>query len=95
LVEEGTALFPDAVTARGRRHVEELARAVALGDRAAVVFVVQRDDATRFAPHDASDPLFGQALRLAAAAGVEVYAYTCRVSEQEVCIDRPIPVMLS
>jgi sugar fermentation stimulation protein A len=94
LVEGGTALFPDAVTARGRRHLEELSRAVASGDRAAVVFVVQRDDAQRFAPHDESDPAFGAALREAAGAGVEAYAYACRVAESEVSIVRPLPVVL-
>jgi len=94
LVEAGTALFPDAVTARGRRHLGELTRAVAAGDRGAVVFVVQRDDAARFAPHDESDPAFGAALREAAKAGVEVYAYACRVSEDEVVITRSLPVVL-
>lgn len=94
LVEEGTALFPDAVTARGRRHLGELSRAMASGDRAAVVFVVQRDDARCFAPHDESDPAFGAALREAAGAGVEVYAYACRVTESEVRIVRALPVVL-
>lgn len=94
LVEEGMALFPDAPTLRGRRHVEALAEAVAQGERAAVVFVVQRDDADRFAPHDRADPAFGQALRAAAAAGVEVYAYTCRVSREEVILDKAIPILL-
>ena len=94
LVEEGAALFPDAVTARGRRHVETLLQAVRRGVRAAVVFVVQREDAAYFRPHDASDPAFGAALRRAAAAGVEVYAYTCRVNEREIVLQQRIPVVL-
>ncbi len=94
LVEDGAAMFPDAVTARGKRHVEELAAAVAKGERAAIVFVVQRPDAERFRPHDDSDPEFGRALREAAAAGVEVHAYTCNVSEDRICIAREIPVEL-
>ncbi len=94
LVVESVALFPDAVTARGRRHVETLARAVQKGDCAAVVFVVQRDDARAFAPHDASDPAFGRALRMAAAAGVKVYAYTCDVAPTHIRIAQRIPVML-
>jgi len=94
LVENGTAMFPDAVTVRGRRHVEELAAAVAKGDRAAIVFVVQRDDAVRFRPHDDSDPEFGEALRRAFEAGVEVHAYTCIVSERRIDIAREIPVVL-
>jgi sugar fermentation stimulation protein A len=92
LVEDGVALFPDAPTQRGRRHLGELARARAEGHRAAVVFVVQRDDATSFSPHDEADPAFGQALREAAQAGVEIYAYKCRVSEREVALDAPLPV---
>jgi sugar fermentation stimulation protein A len=92
LVEDGVALFPDAPTQRGRRHLGELARAKAEGHRATVVFVVQRDDATRFSPHDEADPAFGQALRAAAQAGVEVYAYRCRVSEEEVALNAPLPV---
>ena len=92
LVKDGVALFPDAPTQRGRRHLGELARARAEGHRAAVVFIVQRDDATSFSPHDEADPAFGQALREAAQAGVEVYAYKCRVSEGEVALDVPLPV---
>ena len=94
LVEEGIAYFPDAVTARGKRHVEDLAEAVAHGDRAAVVFVIQRSDAVGFRPHDASDPEFGRALRAAAASGVEVYAYRCRVTREEIFITERVPVML-
>lgn len=94
LVVDGAGLFPDAVTARGRRHVEALQAAVARGERAAVVFVIQREDAVCFRPHDASDPDFGKALRRAAAAGVEVYAYTCRVTEREILLHRRVPVLL-
>lgn len=94
LVEEGVALFPDAVTRRGRKHVNTLARAVENGECAAVVFVVQRDDARAFAPHDASDPDFGRALRAAATVGVLVYAYTCTVTPSEIAIARRIPVLL-
>ena len=94
LVENGVALFPDAVTARGKRHVETLARAVGEHTRAAIVFVVQRNDARAFAPHDASDPAFGVALREAARAGVEVYAYTCHVSLTTITLAHRIPVHL-
>jgi sugar fermentation stimulation protein A len=94
LVKDSVALFPDAPTQRGRRHLGELARAKAEGHRAAVVFVVQRDDTVRFLPHDEADPAFGQALREAAQAGVEVYAYKCRVSEEEVALDAPLPVAI-
>lgn len=58
------------------------ARSESLG--AAVVFVLQRDDANSFSPNDATDPEFGSALRHAVASGVEVYVYRCHVSESEV-----------
>ncbi len=91
LVEAGLALFPDAPTARGRRHLAELAQRVAAGDRAAVVFIVQRADAQAFAAHPTADPAFAEALQRAAAAGVEVYAYACRVTRQHISIQRPLP----
>ncbi|MDQ7030718.1 MAG: DNA/RNA nuclease SfsA [Ardenticatenia bacterium] len=94
LVEERTALFPDAVTVRGRHHVEVLQHMVARGERAALVFVVQRDDAIDFRPHERSDPAFCRAVRQAAAAGVGVYAYTCRVTEAHIAIAGAIPVLL-
>jgi sugar fermentation stimulation protein A len=94
LVVDGLGCFPDAVTLRGRRHVNELAGAVEAGYRAAVVFVVQRDDAVGMRPHDESDPDFGRALRSAARRGVEVYAYGCRVAPGRVEIAQPLPVHL-
>ncbi|HOB34710.1 MAG TPA: DNA/RNA nuclease SfsA [Bacillota bacterium] len=78
LVEGGLAMFPDAPTTRGARHVEELALAAAEGYRAAVLFIVQRDDAVAFAPNRRTDPAFARALCAARAAGVEVYAWKCR-----------------
>jgi sugar fermentation stimulation protein A len=94
LIQEGIGLFPDAVTERGRRHVRELQRALRRGGRAAVVFVIQRADAVALAPHDESDPAFGAALREAAAHGVEVYAYACDVTMEEVAIRERVPVLL-
>ena len=95
LVRKGLALFPDAPTLRGRRHVEELRRAVAEGKRAAIIFVVQRGDAETFAPNDEADPAFGRALRRAVGEGVEVHAYACRVSRREVRLDHPLKVRIA
>jgi sugar fermentation stimulation protein A len=75
LAEGDTARFPDAVTERGRKHMGELARMVRAGNRAAVVFLVHRDDARRFCPADDIDPAYGKALRRAAHAGVMVLPY--------------------
>ena len=94
LVVDGVGLFPDAPTSRGRKHVHSLANAVKDGHRGVVVFVVQRDDARALAPNDPADPEFGVALREAVAEGVEVYAYSCRVSTTEIVLASELPVRL-
>ena len=94
LEDGGHALFPDAPTERGVRHLRELASAVALGHRATVFFVIQMAEVTDFAPNDATHPAFGEALRQAVAAGVQAAAYTCRVTPDSIVIDRPGPVIL-
>ena len=91
LVEEGCALFPDAPTLRGARHVRTLAAARQAGERAAVLFLIQRPDAVRFRPHPTADPALAAALREAAAVGVEVYAYRCAVSPEGMEILGPVP----
>lgn len=95
LVMERVALFPDAPTARGERHVRTLAQAVQQGWQGAVVFVVQRGDASAFAPNDSADPAFGRALRWAHGAGVGTYAYRCQVSHEEVTLAGRLPVLLN
>ncbi|MDH7490539.1 MAG: DNA/RNA nuclease SfsA [Anaerolineae bacterium] len=92
LVREGVALFPDAPTERGRRHLETLAALVESGQRAAVAFVVQRGDATRFRPNDETDPAFGAALRDAIRRGVTVVCCTCTVGEGGVEVVGEIPL---
>ena len=94
LVVDGQALFPDAPTERGRRHLGELATAVASGHRACAVFVVQRGDAVEMMPHREADELFGEALDRAVDSGVEARAYRCRVTLQEIRIEGSIPVRL-
>ncbi|GAB4256431.1 DNA/RNA nuclease SfsA [Deferrisoma sp.] len=94
LVEDGAARFPDAVTARGLRHLEELAARVAEGDRAAMVYVVQREDGRRFEPAADIDPAYAQGLARAARAGVEVYALGTRVTPEGVAATGLLPVRL-
>ena len=94
LVVDGVALFPDSPTVRGAKHVHSLAEAVGAGHRAAVVFVIQRDDSQAFSPHDSADPDFGIAFRESLAAGVEAFAYSCRVTETEVTLCRRLPIRL-
>ena len=92
LVKDGRALFPDAPTIRGRRHIGTLVQALGQGLKAAMVLIVQRHDAWAFSPNADTDPAFATALTDAAAAGVKVYAYGCRVSLEEVAISCKLPV---
>lgn len=89
--------FPRAVTERGQRHLHELMHATTCGYRAAIIFIVQRTDATVLRPNDQVDPGFGQVLREAAQNKVETYAWTTRFNEDtyEIIIDCPIPVDLA
>lgn len=93
LVEDGRALFPDAPTVRGRRHLLELIELVKDGQRAAVVFIVQRPDAVSVQANGLTDPDFAATLAQAQAAGVELFAYTCAVTLDEVTLERQIPVI--
>ena len=93
LVEHGVGLFPDSPTLRGAKHLNTLSEAVEAGHRAAVIFVVQRPDATAFAANEPADPVLAAALRRAVTRGVEAYAYNCRVSLREVRIDRQLPII--
>ncbi|QGP92307.1 Sugar fermentation stimulation protein A [Neomoorella glycerini] len=92
---EKVALFPDAPTSRGSRHLQELMALRYRGCRAAVVFIIQREDTSSFAPNEATDPLFAWTLRETVAAGVEVYAYRCRISPVAACLSDPVPVKLT
>ena len=98
LVGEGDArdraLFPDAVTTRGRRHMETLARLHGEGARAVVLFVAQRADVSELRPADDIDPDYGEALRAAVGAGVEVLAVRARVTERNIALERMLPVVL-
>ena len=94
LEENGNALFPDAPTERGVRHLHELMRAVEEGHRATAFFVIQMADVLDFAPNDTTHPAFGEALREAAAHGVRVLAYDCDVTPDSLKIRREVPVIL-
>jgi len=94
LVEGGTALFPDAPTARGCAHLEHLVAARRAGLAAAILFVIQRSDAVALAPHAAADPQFRRALCRAVRAGVAALAMTCRATPARVRLLQPVPVVL-
>jgi sugar fermentation stimulation protein A len=93
LVENQIALFPDAPTKRGARHMNTLTKALGIG-RAVVCFIIQRDDAKEWRPNQEMDPLFTENIRKAVYEGVEAYAYTCTITLEEVKITKRIPVRL-
>lgn len=90
----GLALFPDAPTERGIKHLEELIACRQEGYEAAVCFVIQMAGMSSFAPNERTHPAFGEALRRARDAGVEVLAYGCRVWPDRLELDAPVPVFL-
>ncbi len=94
LVRDGIALFPDAPTERGRRHIRDL---MDLGTRfrTCVVFLIQREDAVAFSPNYETDPEFGRLLEEFYLAGNTVKAYLCRVSLCEVRVWKEVPVVFN
>ncbi|MBU1639867.1 MAG: DNA/RNA nuclease SfsA [Proteobacteria bacterium] len=95
LVEDaGAAMFPDAVTARGTKHLLELADLVEQGARAMIFFCVQRQDGNFFAPADHIDSLYGKTLRAVVARGVEIVAYEAQVGLKEITIKNGLQVRL-
>ena len=94
LVEDGVARFPDAVTARGKKHLGELLRMAQAGDRAVMFFAVARDDVEVFAPADAIDPAYGEELRRVMTEGVEAFAYTTTVEPGRIRLGRRVPIDL-
>ena len=95
LAEGDLALFPDAVTERGKKHLGELTEVVRQGHRAVQFFFVSRDDVRRFRPADAIDPAYSEALRAAAEAGVEVMAWSSKVREKSIVLHRELEVDLT
>ncbi len=95
LEENGLALFPDAPTQRGVKHLRELIACRAAGYEAAVCVVIQMTGMTAFSPNDRTHPEFGAALREAAAAGVKVLAVECAAEPRSLTMTSPVPVDLS
>jgi sugar fermentation stimulation protein A len=92
--EAGSAIFPDAVTKRGTKHLRELAAMVKEGHRAVIFFCIQRGDISTFRPADEIDPEYGRTLREAVSAGVEVLAYRTEISPQWVALQYPVALRL-
>ncbi len=94
LKRQGRAEFPDCVTLRGAKHLEELGDRVEAGDRAVMAYVVQRGDCAGFAVAADLDPGYARALTRARARGVELLCYACDVRTDGIDIVRPLPLLL-
>lgn len=94
LEQNGLALFPDAPTERGTKHVRELIRARREGYDAALLLLIQMKGPRAFSPNDGTDPAFGAALREARRAGVTLLCYDCRVTEAGMTADAPVELVL-
>jgi len=94
LLRDGTALFPDAPTERGARHLRELMRAKEAGYQTLALFIIQRKGAVALRPNRETQPDFAAAMAEAAAAGVQMYAVDCCVDERETVCDAVVPIIL-
>lgn len=92
LVEDDQAIFPDAASERGQKHLRELMDIVAHGERAAMFYLVQRPDGRCFAPADCIDPDYATLFYQALAAGVEIYPYRGHVSPQGIDLGERLPI---
>lgn len=88
----GLAEFPDSVTARGARHLDDLADMVRAGNRAVMLYCIQRTDCDRLALAADIDPAYAAAYRRARAAGVEALAWACAISREGITLDRAVPI---
>ena len=94
LEENGVALFPDAPTERGRKHLKELQNAVKNGYATYVVFIIQMKGVTRFEPNVKTHREFSEELKSAKENGVNILAFDCIVTEDEIKIDKEIDIKL-
>jgi sugar fermentation stimulation protein A len=91
--EPGLAEFPDSVTARGAKHLDELAAATAAGARSVMLFLIQIGSASRFALARDIDPTYGAAFDRARVAGVEAVAYRCLIEHEAITLAGPVPIV--
>lgn len=94
LERDGWCYFPDAPTERGRKHIDELILAKAEGYRSVLLFVIQLEEARGFSPNSITDEAFAEKLKEAEESGVEILAYGCHVSPEEVYITGKVPIII-
>lgn len=94
LEQDGVAMFPDAPTERGVKHLHELCKAMDDGFEAYLLLVIQMKEIRLFRPNTATHPAFAEALQMAAARGVQILAMDCVVTPESMTIDKPVDVEL-
>ncbi len=94
LEKDRVAMFPDAPTQRGIKHIEELVKAAAEGYSVCILFVIQMKGVEAFSPNYDTHKEFGETLAAARAAGVEISAYDCMVDRDSIRLDKPVSVIL-
>jgi sugar fermentation stimulation protein A len=97
LVVDGLALFPDAPTTRGSKHLRELREALKSGYESYIVFIIKREDAIRFSPNQKTDPIFTKELLLAEESGVKIVALKCSydpIEKREINVLETIPISI-
>lgn len=94
LENSGYASFPDAPTDRGRKHLLELVKVKEEGKGAGVLFLIQMEGIKEFTSNDENDPAFGEALRYAKENGVDIFVYSCIVSEKEITLNKEVKLSI-
>ncbi|MBQ8893006.1 MAG: DNA/RNA nuclease SfsA [Clostridia bacterium] len=94
LEKNGVALFPDAPTERGVKHIRELAESLKEGYQAYILFVIQMKEVHLLKPNDETHKAFGDALRQAAEDGVQIYAVDCRITKDSATADQFVKIEL-
>lgn len=85
--------FPDSVTARGTKHLNELSHMVAQGHRSVMIYLIQRSDCNKFKIASDIDPAYADALKKAKAKDVEAYCYSCEITSSGINVDKRIPIL--
>ncbi len=92
LRQKSLAEFPDSVTSRGAKHLNELSTMVDEGHRAVMIYCIQRPDAKAFTLADDIDPTYAAAFAKATENGVEAYAYSCQITPKEISVTKELPI---
>jgi sugar fermentation stimulation protein A len=91
--DQGHCLFPDAVTKRGQKHLNELMEIKSKGHRAVMLFIVQREDCSSFKIENTIDPDYFQLLKLAISKGVEVLVYRCKLNSEGIYVEQKLEMI--